>query len=123
VQQNNFALSQPAITQALRDLERLVGEALFVRTTRGMIMTSFGKILLLRAKLAFAEIAAAGEDISIRIGGTMGCVVIGVLPYAEASLMAQAVNLVFEEHPALQIVLVEGTYRSLIDGLLAAILT
>jgi LysR family transcriptional regulator, regulator for genes of the gallate degradation pathway len=112
-----FALSQPAITQALRDLERLVGQALFVRSSRGMIMTLFGKILLLRAKLAFAEIAAAGEDISVRTGGTMRRVAIGVLPYAEASLMAQAVNLVLE-HPALQIVLVEGTYRSLIEGLL-----
>src|SRR5262245_44207081 len=83
-----------------------------------MIMTSFGEILLLRAKLAFDEIAAAGEDISVRIGGTMGRVVNGVLAYAEASLMAHAVNLLLEEYPSLQIVLVQGTYRSLIDGLL-----
>ena len=113
-----LALSQPAITQALRDLERLVGESLFVRTTRGMVLTPFGEILLRRAKLVFAEIAAAGNDIATQVGRITGSVVIGVLPQAGAPLMARAVNLLLKEHPSLQVVLVEGTYRSLIDELL-----
>jgi LysR family transcriptional regulator of gallate degradation len=113
-----LALSQPAMTQALRDLERLVGEALFIRTTRGMVATPFGEILLRRAKLAFAEITAAGDDIATRVGRMMGRVVIGVLPLAGAPMVARAVNLLLKEHPSLQVVMVEGTYQSLIDELL-----
>ncbi|WP_345250821.1 LysR family transcriptional regulator [Pigmentiphaga soli] len=113
-----LALSQPAVTQALRDLERLVGESLFVRTTRGMVATSFGEILLRRAKLVFSEIEAASNDIAAKVGMIMGHVVVGVLPLAGAPLMARAVNMLLKEHPSLQVVMVEGTYQSLIHGLL-----
>jgi LysR family transcriptional regulator, regulator for genes of the gallate degradation pathway len=113
-----LALSQPAMTQALRDLERLVGASLFVRTARGMVATPIGETLLRRAKLAFGEIAAAGNDIVTRVGSIMGRVVVGVQPYAGAPLMARAVNLLLKEHPSLKVVMVEGTYRSLIQGLL-----
>jgi LysR family transcriptional regulator of gallate degradation len=44
--------------------------------------------------------------------------VVGVLPLAGAPLMARAVNLLLKEHPSLQVVMVEGTYQSLISGLL-----
>jgi LysR family transcriptional regulator of gallate degradation len=113
-----MALSQPAVTQALRDLEHLVGESLFVRTTRGMVATTFGDILLRRAKLAFSEIAAASSDIAARVGLIMGRVVVGTLPLAGAMLMPRAINLLLREHPNVQVVVVEGTYQSLIHGLL-----
>ena len=113
-----LGLSQPAMTQALRDLERLVGESLFVRSARGMIVTPFGEILLRRAKLVFAEIAAASNDIANRVGGITGRIVVGVLPQAGAPLIARAVNLLLKDHPSVQVVIVEGTYRSLIDELL-----
>ncbi len=113
-----LGLSQPAMTQALRDLERLVGESLFVRSAHGMVVTSFGEILLRRTKLVFAEIAAAGNDIADRIGEIAGRIVVGVLPQAGAPLIARAVNLLLKEHPSVQVVMVEGTYRSLIDELL-----
>jgi LysR family transcriptional regulator of gallate degradation len=113
-----LALSQPAVTQALRDLERLVGESLFVRTTRGMVATTFGEILLRRAKLAFSEITAASNDIAARVGLIMGHVVVGTLPLAGTLLIPRAINLLLREHPNLQVVVVEGTYQSLINGLL-----
>ena len=113
-----LGLSQPAITQALGDLERLVGESLFVRSARGMVVTPFGDILLRRAKLAFTEIAAASNDIANRVGGIAGRIVVGVLPQAGALLIARAVNLLLKDHPSAQVVMVEGTYRSLIDELL-----
>jgi LysR family transcriptional regulator, regulator for genes of the gallate degradation pathway len=113
-----LGLSQPAMTQALRDLERLVGESLFVRSARGMVVTPFGDILLRRAKLVFAEISAASNDIANRVGGITGRIVVGVLPQAGAPLIARAVNLLLKDHPGVQVVMVEGTYRSLIHELL-----
>jgi LysR family transcriptional regulator of gallate degradation len=115
---HHLDLSQPAVTQALRDLERLVGEALFVRTTRGMIATASGELLLRRARLAFSEIAAASSDITARLGLITGRVVVGTLPLAGALLMPRAINLLLREHPNLQVAVVEGTYQTLISGLL-----
>src|SRR5262249_59658484 len=106
------------MTQALRDLERLVGESLFVRSARGMVVTPFGDILLRRAKLVFAEIAAAGNDIANRVGGIAGRIVVGVLPQAGAPLIARAGHLLLEEHPGGPGVMVGGTYPSLIHQLL-----
>ncbi len=113
-----LALSQPAVTLALRDLERLVGESLFVRTARGMVATGFGEILVWRAKLAFSEIAAASSDIAARVGLITGRVVIGTLPLSGPLLASRAINLLLEEHPHLQVAVVDGTYQSLIQGLL-----
>jgi LysR family transcriptional regulator of gallate degradation len=113
-----LALSQPAITLALRDLEQLVGEPLFLRTARGMIPTVYGEILVRRAKLAFSEIAAAGADIAARVGLITGRVVVGALPLSGALLTPRAINLLLREHPQLQVTVVDGTYQSLIQGLL-----
>jgi LysR family transcriptional regulator of gallate degradation len=114
----HLALSQPAVTQALRDLERLVGAPLFARTGRGMIATASGDILLRRARLAFSEITAASSDITARLGLITGRVVVGTLPLAGALLMPRAINLLLREHPNLQVAVVEGTYQTLISGLL-----
>jgi LysR family transcriptional regulator of gallate degradation len=111
-------LSQPAVTLALRDLEHLVGEPLFLRTARGMVATVSGEILSRRAKLAFSEINAACSDIAARVGVLTGRVVVGVLALSGALLTPRAINLLLTEHPNLQVNVVDATYQSLIQGLL-----
>jgi LysR family transcriptional regulator of gallate degradation len=113
-----LALTQPALTLSLRSLERLIGEALFLRTARGMIATAVGNILSDRAKLAFSEIGAAGSDISARAGALSGSIVVGVLPLSGTLLAPRAVNRLLCEHPSIQMKLVDGTYQSQIQGLL-----
>lgn len=111
-------LSQPAVTLALRDLERLVGERLFLRTARGMVATKAGEILCRYAKLAFAEIAAAGTEIAAQTGRVSGRIVVGVLPLSGTLLAPRAINLLLRDHPSLQMTVVDGTYQSQIHGLL-----
>lgn len=113
-----LALSQPALTLALRDLERLVGAPLFLRTARGMIATESGEILSRRAKLAFSEIRAVNSDIAARVGVITGRVVIGMLPLSGPLLAPRAINRLLHEHPSLQVTVVDANYQSLIQGLL-----
>jgi DNA-binding transcriptional LysR family regulator len=50
-----------AISQAVRTLERRIGAALFLRTTRSVGLTEAGERFLSRAKPAFEELVAASE--------------------------------------------------------------
>jgi LysR family transcriptional regulator of gallate degradation len=109
--------SQPAVTLALGDLERLVGDLLFTRTARGMIPTVYGEILIRHAKLVFGEITSAIGDIVAHEGVITGRVVVGALPLSGAFLMPRAINLLLAEHPEVQVTVVDGTYQSLMQGL------
>jgi DNA-binding transcriptional LysR family regulator len=54
-----LGVTPSAISQAVRALERRVGAALFIRTTRSVGLTEAGERFLARAKPAFEELVAA----------------------------------------------------------------
>jgi DNA-binding transcriptional LysR family regulator len=56
-----LAVTPSAISQAVRALEKRIGAALFIRTTRSVGLTEAGEKFLSRAKPAFEELVAASE--------------------------------------------------------------
>jgi DNA-binding transcriptional LysR family regulator len=56
-----LGVTPSAISQAVRALEKRVGTALFIRTTRSVGLTEAGEQFLSRAKPAFEELLAASE--------------------------------------------------------------
>jgi DNA-binding transcriptional LysR family regulator len=56
-----LGVTPSAISQAIRALERRIGAALFIRTTRSVGLTEAGERFLSRAKPAFEELVAASE--------------------------------------------------------------
>ncbi|HUQ81060.1 MAG TPA: LysR family transcriptional regulator, partial [Gemmatimonadaceae bacterium] len=62
-------VSQPALSHALRALERRVGIALFERQSRGLVATEAGERLLRTARTVMREIERARLDIA---GGAIG---------------------------------------------------
>jgi len=113
----HLELSQPSVTRALRELECIVETPLFQRTTRGMLATSAGEVLIRRAKLMFAELAAARDDLASHGNDIGGRIVIGSLPLASTLLVPRAVTLLKKECPSLSVTILEGAYQSLLDGL------
>lgn len=64
------ALTQPAMTHAIRELERSVGAPLFVRSARGVVPTEIGEALLRRAAVLFDEVRRTEDEIAhLRDGG------------------------------------------------------
>jgi DNA-binding transcriptional LysR family regulator len=56
-----LGVTPSAISQAVRALEKRIGAALFIRTTRSVGLTEAGQKFLSRAKPAFEELVAASE--------------------------------------------------------------
>jgi len=56
-----LGVTPSAISQAVRTLERRLGAALFIRTTRSVGLTEVGERFLSRAKPAFEELVVASE--------------------------------------------------------------
>lgn len=54
-------ISQPALSKAVRELEKQVGLGLFERTTRGVVLTEAGKVLHEHARALFALERATEE--------------------------------------------------------------
>src|SRR4029079_19759586 len=53
---SGLALSQPAISKAIADMERTVGAALLDRTSRGVELTESGRLLVGRTRAVFDEL-------------------------------------------------------------------
>jgi LysR family transcriptional regulator of gallate degradation len=110
-------VSQPSVTQTLRELERIVEADLFLRTPRGMLATRAGEVMVRRTKLVFHELQRARDDIAAQLGNITGRIVVGALPLASTLLVPRAVTRLKREYPNLRVTILEGTYESLLADL------
>ncbi|MEJ8810894.1 LysR substrate-binding domain-containing protein [Variovorax ureilyticus] len=67
-----LGLTQPAVTHAVRELERGIGANLFARSVKGVAPTDIGAALLRRSHLLFNEVRRAQEEIAELRDGTGG---------------------------------------------------
>jgi LysR family transcriptional regulator of gallate degradation len=112
-------VSQPAVSSAIKELEASVGTVLFIRTSKGMIPTPRGEILLFRTKRALAELRHVQADIGALNGTTEGRVVVGALPLGRTAILPKAISNVLLQHPRLRFATVEGAFDKLANGLRA----
>ena len=112
-----LGVSQPAVQQALAQLEHLSGKPLFLRTRSGLRLTEGGELALKAVKLAYAELAQAEEEMVLQQGATQGRLVIGTLPFSTVLLLPEAVDQVQQAHPGLSLTIVDGTYDALVHQL------
>lgn len=110
-------VSQPAVTRSVRELEDLVGTALFVRGPRGVLPTLAGEILIERARSALGSLRRASEQIEeVRQGGVQPLRVGTNLAGAYA-LLPKAVVALKQAHPEIALSVVEGTAEVLTTSL------
>jgi DNA-binding transcriptional LysR family regulator len=72
-----LALSQPAISKAISDMERMLGAELLDRLSRGVSLTQCGQLLVERARVIFDEVRQGVKDIEYATDPTKGVVRIG----------------------------------------------
>jgi LysR family transcriptional regulator of gallate degradation len=110
---DSLGISQPAASQALREIETSVGVKLFVRGPGGMQPTALGALLGMHIRRALAEIRAAEVEIGSLRGAIAGRVVIGTLSLGRTRLLPGAIIQLTKSHPNLTVTTVEGAFEHL----------
>lgn len=112
-----LGLTQAAVHQSLRQLEHAARAPLLERSRRGSRLTDAGERVLMRAKLALAELRTGHDEMSALTGRTAGRIAVGALPMACDVLVPQALAELAHALPATQVTVVDGTYEALVRQL------
>lgn len=102
-------ISQPAATKALQQLESSLGEALVLRSSSGSRLTAIGELLCRRARLILAELGDVDDEIARYQSGRIGQIQVGIMPVASAGLMPQALKSLMQEHPGIELHVIEAS--------------
>ena len=112
-----LAMSQPAVSKSLHELERQLGEPLFVRGNRGVALTRFGIAFEHHAKSMLAELRRLGEGIDAWKTGGSGRIAVGSLLTASATLLPETILRLHRTAPDVTIEVHVGTNASLFPAL------
>jgi len=85
-------VSQPAVTKTIRELEGILGVALFERDGRGIRTTRHGEIFMRHAGATLTALRQAVDSVSQEAALSGPPVRIGALPTVSARIMPQAMN-------------------------------
>ena len=111
-------MSQSPLSRAIRDLERELGVALFVRTTRHVELTPAGFALLELARRALAEIDGAIEEARRAAEPDRGVLTLGYGPLSRTAAM-RVVEALASARPDLPIQVDEDTTPELLTRVAA----
>ena len=115
-----LALSQPAISKAIAEMEHTLGVPLLERTTRGVHLTEFGTILRARGRVIFDELGEALGEIAHHADPSTGEVRIGTTePMAE--VIASIVSRLSQQYPRIRYQVTMSDTGSLVRDLRARV--
>ncbi|MCK9512254.1 MAG: LysR family transcriptional regulator [Pigmentiphaga sp.] len=112
-----LGISQPAISQAVRQLQHQAGVPVLARGRRSLQLSDPGEVLLRRARLAWSEFRMAAEDWASRHGSLTGRLVVGTLPLSSGGLVPLSIDRLLVRHPEASVTVVDGTYDTLLRQL------
>lgn len=93
-----LALSQPAISKAIADMEHVVGAALLDRSAHGVELTASGHLLLARSRVIFDELREGIKDIERASDPTQGEIRVGTTEPI-TGFLAEVLSRMSREYP------------------------
>jgi DNA-binding transcriptional LysR family regulator len=105
-----LALTQPAISRAIADVEHALGVPLFDRSTLGVKPTEYGYALLKRGVAAFDEIDQGVRDIQFLVDPTAGEVRLGSSAGISEGIVLAVINRLSRQYPRIvfHVVIAQG---------------
>lgn len=95
--------NQPNVTKVMNKLEQQLGCTLFVRSNRGITLTSEGALLYERVKAAYEQLRRAEEELGRDAGLENGIVNIGASETALHGVLLKVLHTFHEQHPKVRI--------------------
>jgi DNA-binding transcriptional LysR family regulator len=112
----SLALSQPAISKAIAEMERTLGVRLLDRSARGVEVTDYGRVLLARGTAMLDELRQGLEEIRFLADPTRGEVRVGATEPMTAVVSAVADRL-SRRHPGMRLLVDVAPTTKLLQGL------
>jgi LysR family hca operon transcriptional activator len=97
--------AQPSLSRQIRDLELEVGVPLIERGARGITLTAAGRIFLDHARMVLLQVETAGEAARRAAQPEKASFVLGFLTGHEVDWLPQALRVLREEAPGMEIML------------------
>jgi len=112
------AISQPALSMQIKELEERLGMTLVERRARGVSLTAEGAEVANRAEAILASVRDLTDFARHRGAPLTGPLRLGVIPSIAPYLLPRALPVLRERHPGLQLQLRETQTQYLIEELL-----
>ncbi|ARO15808.1 transcriptional regulatory protein (plasmid) [Ketogulonicigenium robustum] len=107
-----LALSQPALTKALRELEAATSLKLLERGNRGAVLTEAGTRLLIRSRVVFRELEYAEMEMRQLAGHDKGRISIAISPVLGQMILSKAYSLFNKQFPNISLRFLPAFTRS-----------
>ena len=112
-----LAISQPAVSEAIANLEHILGVRLLDRTPRGVAPTIYADAILRRSSAVFDELKQGVRDIAFLTDPTAGELKIGCPESISSSILPAIIEHFQAQHPAVVLDLDAGTTAELVARL------
>jgi LysR family transcriptional regulator, hca operon transcriptional activator len=109
--------AQPSLSRQIRDLEYEVGAQLMIRSARGIELTAAGRAFLDHARLALAQVDAAREAARRAAQPAKQSFALGFLTGKEIDWLPEAIRLLRDELPNIEITVSSQYSPDLADAL------
>ena len=110
-------ISQSAVSQSIKQLETQLNARLFSRSTRGVVLTSEGEILLDYVTKALGLIESGEQKLSQVQSLQTGTLTIGASDTITKTYLLRRLEAFHKEYPGIQIRIVNGTSKMCLDHL------
>lgn len=105
-----LALSEPAVSRSISDMENTLGVSLFDRSSKGVEPTRYGRALIKRGVAVFDELRQGIREIEAIKDPTIGEVHIGATStIAEVGIVAAVIGQMSQKYPRINFHVVEAT--------------
>ncbi|OUR77498.1 pca operon transcription factor PcaQ [Alphaproteobacteria bacterium 46_93_T64] len=115
-----LAISQPAVTKTIRELEEILGVKLFEKEGRGIKLGRIGEVFLRHAGASVASVLQGVDSVNQALLHSAPPVRIGALPTVSARVMPVAIKLYLKENVGNEIKIVTGENSVLLEQLRSA---
>lgn len=112
-----LAVSQPAVTKAIRELEDILQVKLFEKDGRGIKLGRIGEVFLKHAGASMAAVQQGIDSVNLALLHAAPPVRIGALPTTSAHIMPDAVKLYLREKVGNEVKIVTGENSVLLEQL------
>jgi DNA-binding transcriptional LysR family regulator len=110
-------LAQPSLHRVIRDLSLALKRTLVERRGKGIALTDQGRRTARAFRLTRAELEAGLSELEVLSGRETGRITVGAMPLSRARVLPTAAAAFHRAYPDAEIVIVEGSFRELIEPL------